>query len=161
MINFLKDILSQNEVEIEKEAVSENKNKPTKLQIATCALFIEAAKADDEFLDIERAKIIKVMKNLFDLTTDSVNYLMQLSEEKRDESVSLYEYTDIINHNFNKNEKFQVMKYLWRLVLIDQNLDAYEAQFMRKIAGNLKMEHSDMIAAKMEVKAELGKRDVP
>ena len=155
MINFLKDILSQNETAIEKETVNENKNKLTKLQIATCALFIEAAKTDDEFLDIEKAKIIKVMKKMFDLSTESVNHLMQLSEEKRDESVSLYEYTDIINNRFTKAEKFEVMKYLWHLVFIDDHLDSYEAHFMRKIAGNLKMEHTDMIAAKMEVKKKL------
>jgi uncharacterized tellurite resistance protein B-like protein len=157
MIKFFKDILSQKDnSDVVDESRSDEANKVTKLQIATCALFLEAAKSDDEFLDIEKTNIINVMKNIFRLDNQSINHLMKLAEHKQQESISLYEYTDIINYNFTKAEKYEVLKYLWRLILIDENLDSYEAQFMRKITGNLKMNHSDMIASKMEVKAELG-----
>ena len=155
MINFLKDILNHKCDDAETPAITEDKNEITKLQIATCALFLEIAHADDEFLDIEKDKIISVMKKLFDLSDESVENLLELSEEKRTRSISLYEYTDIINNNFTQAEKYQVLKNLWQLILIDEKLDAHEAHFIRKISGNLKMRHADMITAKMEVKAEL------
>jgi uncharacterized tellurite resistance protein B-like protein len=155
MINFLKDILNHKCEDAETPAINEDKIAITKLQIATCALFLEIAHADDEFLDIEKDKIISVMKKLFDLSNESVENLLELSEEKRTRSISLYEYTDIINNSFTQAEKYQVLKNLWQLILIDEKLDAYEAHFIRKISGNLKMNHSDMISAKMEVKAEL------
>lgn len=155
MLKYLKDILNKSETNFNSETIHSDKNVVLKLQIATCALFLEIAHADDEFLDIEKDKIISVMKKLFNLDNEKVALLLELSEEKRTDSVSLYEYTDVINSNFNKEEKYQVLKNLWHLILIDEDLDSHEEHFIRKISGNLKMSHGDMIAAKLEVKAEL------
>ena len=155
MLKFFKDILSAEETVIDEPVKKEKSTGISKLQIATCALFLEVANADDEFLDAEKAKIIQVMKKIFNLDTKSVKQLMKLSEERRLDSISLYEYSGIINEKFSKAEKYEILKFLWRLIFVDDKLDSYEAQIMRKISGNLKMNHSDMIAAKMEVKKEL------
>jgi uncharacterized tellurite resistance protein B-like protein len=79
---------------------------------------------------------------------------MQLSEQQTRESVSLYEFTDIINKNFSRNEKLSIIKNLWRLAYADGRLDKYEEYFLRIINQNLHLEHADMIAAKLEVKKE-------
>ena len=97
------------------------------------------------------------MKEKFKLNERTVAELMDLSMKQTDKSVSLYEFTQIINQYFDKNSKYEVLKNLWRLVFADANLDKYEEHFLRKISGNLHMEHSDFIAAKLEVTAEINK----
>ncbi len=128
-----------------------------RIQVATCALYIEMGMADDEFTDQERKEINSLMKKTFNLTDQEADELFNLSEERVKQSVSIYEFTSLIDKNFSNEEKFELLKNLWRLIFVDQKLDSYEDNLIRKIRLTLNMEHSDLIAAKMEVKKELGK----
>ena len=154
MINFLKDIIYGGEYD--EGASHEHSDKSKRVQIVTCALFIEVANSDEEFTDDERGLIFDLMKKQYDLSEEEIHELMELSNEQIEKSVSLYEFTDIINKNFDAEEKYAVLKNLWKLILIDGKLDKHEEYFVRKISNNLHLEHKDLISAKMEVKKEMG-----
>ena len=154
MLDYIKNLLIGNKlVESGEEEIIYDDNK--RVQIATCALFLEVANSDDDFSVEEEEFINKTMKEEFELDDKLVNELIELSHEHTENSVSLYEFTEIINQYFTNAQKFDVVKNLWRLVFADGNLDSYEEYFIRKISRNLHLEHSDMIAAKLEVKEEL------
>lgn len=123
-----------------------------KLQIATCALFLEVANSDDNFAKEEKENIYKSMKEIFGLDEQYIKELISLSEEQIRNSVSLYEFTDIINQNFSKDEKYEVVKNLWKLIYTDNKVDKYEDLFIKRISSNFHLEHKDLIAAKLEVK---------
>ncbi|MBU2493736.1 MAG: TerB family tellurite resistance protein [Bacteroidetes bacterium] len=123
-----------------------------KLQIATCALFLEVANSDDNFAKEEKENIYKSMKEIFGLEEQYIKELISLSEEQIRNSVSLYEFTDIINQNFSKDEKYEVVKNLWKLIYTDNKVDKYEDLFIKRISSNFHLEHKDLIAAKLEVK---------
>lgn len=154
MFEYLKNILTgtaQTDSTPEQNKETELK----KLQIATCALFIEMAKADSDFTNSERRKIISVMQKLFSLDLQLVEELMELSEAKIKKSVSLYEFTSIIRDNFSADAKFELLKNLWRLIYVDDKLDMYEDHLVKKIGGMLSIEHQMIISAKLLVKEEL------
>ena len=151
MIDFFKKMITEKEIV---DLAAEPTNEKKRLQIATCALFLEVAHSDDDFSIEEKIFIESTMRDKFNLDEQTVSELIELSMKQTDKSVSLYEFTEIINQHFDKNAKYEVMKNLWRLVFADDNLDKYEEHFLRKISGNLHIEHSDFIAAKLEVKAE-------
>ena len=153
MLNFLKEILLD---KTEGDHQSNSKNSELKLQIATCALFLELAHADDKFTIDEEEKIIQIMKETFELNEKYVLDLIELSKEHINQSVSLYEFTEIVNSNFSFDEKFELVENLWRLIYADENLHSYEEYFVRKVSGNLHLHHQEMIGAKLEVKKELG-----
>ena len=139
------------------EGNSERGISGNKIQLATCALFLEMAKSDMNFTDEERTHIFATMKNIFQLDSESVNELLKLSETEVKESISLYEFTSTINKYFSNDEKFELLKNLWKLIFIDSRIDAHEEGLMRKITTMLNLEHRDMIASKMIVKKELEK----
>ena len=124
-----------------------------KIQIATAALFIEIAKADGEISADERKKIVKNMEEMFDLDDECVENLIKLSEQRVSESISVYEFSSIINENFSREEKYQLMKNLWKIVYADNHLDQYEDRLMKIIGSTLNLDHKDIIDAKLEVKA--------
>lgn len=154
MIDYLKKILLEKTINSEQTVTLDSDKR---VQIATCALFLEVANSDDDFSVEEKEFIELTMKEKFSLDDKLVSELIDLSIKQTEKSVSLYEFTEIINQIFDQDSKFEVLKNLWRLVFADGTLDKYEEYFIRKISGNLHMEHSDMIAAKMEVKAENNK----
>ena len=137
-------------------ADSTNINKNKKVEIAACALFIEMAKADGEFTDNERDFIITEMKNAFNLGDEYVNELIALAEDRIKESVSLYEFTGVINTTFSQEEKLELIESLWKLIYKDKKLSEYEDHLMKRIAGTLNVEHKEIINAKIWVKQQMG-----
>jgi len=128
----------------------------SKHQIATCALLIEVANADDEFTKVEKEKIIEIMQNSFELNKDQVSKLIELANQSLKDSISLYEFTDILNNNFSHNEKKEVLKNIWRLTFADNHMHEYKEYFVRKISKIMNLYHQDFIETKLEVKKELG-----
>ena len=152
MIKYLKEIF---------KLPGENSDSSTdkKVQVATCALLLEMANADDNFTEAERKKIISVMQRTFDLSKEYVNELIELSEDRIKRSIDIYGFASTINQNFSKDEKFELLKNLWRLIYIDETLDMNEDHLIKTIGNTLNMEHQDIIAAKLMVKEENQKSD--
>lgn len=146
MLSFLKEIFSDNN---SNDVAKQQK----RIQIATTALFLEIVKADNEFSLEERKLLIDILKNIFKLNDEEVHELLDIAEERILRSVSLYEFTDEINKHFNYEEKFELVKNLWRLTYSDNVLNKYEDYLVRLISNNLKISHRDMIAAKLSVKS--------
>ncbi|MBE0538550.1 MAG: TerB family tellurite resistance protein [Ignavibacterium sp.] len=157
MFEYLRKIFSDITPSPENTAAgSSNINKNKKVEIAACALFIEMAKADGEFSDDERDFIISEMKNTFNLGEEYVNELITLAEERVKQSVSLYEFTGVINTTFTQEEKLELIESLWRLIYKDKKLSEYEDHLMKRIAGTMNVEHKQIINAKLWVKQQLG-----
>lgn len=157
MLEYLKKIFSQderNESLIGNNTTENNNDK--KIQIAACALFIEMAKADGEFSDSEREFIVSEMKKTFNLEDDCANELLELAEREIKESVSLYEFTGIINSTFSYDEKIKLIESLWKLIYQDEKLNAYEDQLIKRIAATLSIEHKQIINSKLWVKQQMG-----
>lgn len=168
MLNFFKNIFlssnNQNEENISSDEQSRNfeiksksnvNNENKKIYIATCALLIEAAKADSIITDEEYQNIIFTMKNLFNLNEEEVSNLIKLSQEKVDQSVSIYEFTSTINEYFREEQKLELLKNLWKGIFSDERLHPYEDSLMKKISATLNIGHRDLINAKLLAKQEL------
>ena len=97
------------------------------------------------------------MEDIFNVEEDYIKDLIELSEREIDENDSIYEYTALINENFSNDEKFELLKNLWRLIYIDNNLDKYEEHLVKKIGTLLNIEYTNIISAKLIVKEELKK----
>ncbi len=146
MLSFIKEIFQPSS-----HSGSENLfNEQQKIQIASATLFIE--RADSSFSSDEYKRINDLIKNMFSLSNEQVHELMELAEDWISRSVSMYEFTDIINKHFSSDEKYELVKNLWKIVYADNILDKYEEHLVRVISHNLKLSHRDMIAAKLEVK---------
>ncbi len=160
MFEYLRRIFSvppdTAEIKYEEESAREEPDEKMKLHVATCTLFIEMAKADDNFTEEERNKIIAIMKSTFNLEDDCVSELMELAEKRLNLDDSIYDFTKLINRNFDNNGKFELLKNLWRLIYTDKKLDMYEDHLIKKIGGLINMGHEDIIGAKMLVKEEIG-----
>ena len=159
MFEYLRRVLSpEQDKQISKEVESSStKTISKKYQVATAALLIEIAKADGNFSDEERNRIIDLMRTDFNLDDECVNELLELSEQKVKDSISVYEFSSIINESFTQHEKLGLIKNLWRIIYEDGKLDSHEDRLIKIIGSTMNLDHKDIIAAKLFVKRELGK----
>ena len=81
---------------------------------------------------------------------------MLLAEQGIKESVSLYEFTGVINNYFSQEQKFELIENLWRLIYKDEKLSAYEDHLIKRIGTTMNIEHKQIINAKLWVKQQLG-----
>lgn len=159
MFEYLRKVLSAEKDEeiTQLQKIETPKFPPKKYQVATAALLIEIAKADGDFSDEERERIIDLMKKDFELDDYLVADLLELSEKKVQDSISVYEFSKIINESFTRQEKIELLKNLWRIVYVDGKLDSHEDQLIKIIGSTLNLEHKDIIGAKLFVKQEMRK----
>ena len=129
--------------------------KSERISLATCALLLEMAHADSEFGDEEKNLIISILKDKFNLSNSDASELIDLADLERKESLDLWQFTHLINENFSRQDKFDVLKILWSVVYADGKVDMHEEYLMRKLSNLLDMEHSDMIETKIQARDNL------
>ncbi len=122
------------------------------LQLATTALLIEISRADFEVADEERIAIEEALTRSFGLTEDETREIIALAEEEVDASVSLYEFTRLIDESFTRDQKKHIIGLLWQIAYSDDRLEEHEEYLIRKIAKLLHIDHSDFIAEKLKAK---------
>lgn len=121
------------------------------LQLATAALMFEMLRADDDEHPEERHTLEQALQKCFALSESETSRLAQLAEREVAESVSLYQFTGLINSHFSPHEKSRVVEMLWQVAYADGRLDRYEEALVRKIAELIHVPHRDFMQAKHRV----------
>lgn len=121
------------------------------LQLATAALMFEMLRADDDEHPAERHTLEQALQKCFSLSESETSRLAELAEREAAESVSLYQFTGLINRHFSPDEKIRVVEMLWQVAYADGRLDRYEEALVRKIAELIHVPHRDFIQAKHRV----------
>ena len=123
-----------------------------KISIATCALLLEMAHADSEFSDEEKQPILDILKVNFELTEKDAEDLLDLAEQERQESLDLWQFTNLINKNYSRKDKLRIVDTLWKVIYSDGKVDQHEDYLIRKLTYLLNLQHEDMIEAKLKVR---------
>ena len=115
------------------------------------ALLIHAAKIDDNYSQKEKEIIMNFLKSM-DKSLEAENILKQAEREEED-SNQILKYTQEIKKNTLKF-KSMIIKILWKIILSDNNLDAYESNLMRRICGLLHFQDKSSGEIRLEVLKE-------
>ncbi|NIN00395.1 MAG: hypothetical protein GTO24_20645, partial [candidate division Zixibacteria bacterium] len=83
---------------------SQEQDETERIQVATCIILLEVAKSDDEFSSIEKATLKAILKKKFEISAEAVEELMEMASKKREESIDLWQFTNLINKNYTKEE---------------------------------------------------------
>ena len=148
MLNIFKELLKKGGADSDKE---KDHSPEKELQVATCALLLEMAHADDEFAPEEEKQIEDLMRSHFDLPQETFNEIKELSDKQRAESIDLWHFAKIIKDNYSVAEKEKVIEMIWTVVYADNNLDDHEDYLVHQLAQILNLEHKQLIDAKVKV----------
>jgi len=102
--------------------------------IKITALLIHAAKIDDNYTDKEKLIIKNFLKSI-DIKFD-IDSVIEKAEHDESSSNQILQYTQEIKKNTLKF-RAEIVKVLWKIILSDNNSDAYENNLIRRICGLL------------------------
>ncbi len=145
MLDLIKKIMGS------KEADSGEKEDGRDLNLATCAILIELANADGKFNKQEQDDIIKIFKTKYGLSEKDANDLLKSSNAELEKSIDLWKFTNIINQNYSLEEKLKVIEIIWEVAYSDGKLEKHEDYLVHKLANLLRLNHKQLIDAKLKV----------
>lgn len=148
MVSFLKKLLAENK---QAEVISST-DINTKIKIATCAILVEMANADDEFTNDERNHIIDILKDRFQLDSGEAHELIEIAEEEIKGSIDIYGFTNIIKKNFSLEDRILVLEEIWRVVFSDGELSGHEDSLVHKLSFLMGLTHKQLIDAKIKAR---------
>jgi uncharacterized tellurite resistance protein B-like protein len=126
-----------------------------RVQVATAVILLEVARSDEEFSSIEKTTVAAILKKKFGLSKEATAQLLEVAKKKRKESVDFWQFTNLINENYSGEQKKKIVEAAWRVIYADAKLDKYEDYLVHKLAMLLRLNHADLIEAKLKVKSEL------
>jgi uncharacterized tellurite resistance protein B-like protein len=148
MLDIVKRFFNKATAEVSKDA---NQNTEHDICVATCALFVEIARIDEKFTDAEMETILSILKEKYGLPQDHADALIAEAEKELEKSVDLWQFTKLINENYSKEEKIEIIETLWRIVYVDGKMDQHEHYLMNKLQNLLRLTHDQLITAKLKV----------
>ncbi|NKB31689.1 MAG: TerB family tellurite resistance protein [Pseudomonadales bacterium] len=148
MLNSIKNFFESKLAHTEEE----NQSSVQKIDLASAALLIEVIKSDHELDARETAEFLEVMRESLDVSEEELNELVELAETEAQQATSLFEFTRLINDEYDYEEKVRLIENMWRIAFSDEQLDKYEEHLIRKISDLIYVSHSDFIKSKLKVR---------
>ena len=111
-------------------------------------LMIHAAKIDENYTDKEKKIIKETLTKLGN--NEDLNKLISEAEKKESDSNHIQDFTKNIKA-MDKNDKVEVIKNIWSIILSDGTSDMYEENLMRRLAGLLYVDAKTMGDIKLDI----------
>ena len=117
--------------------------------INVACLMIHAAKIDENYTDKEKI-IIKNTLIKLDNNNEDIDKVILEAEKKESDSNHIQDFTKNIKA-MDKDNKTEIIKNIWSIILSDGNSDIYEENLMRRLAGLLYVDAKTMGDIKLEI----------
>ena len=117
--------------------------------INVACLMIHAAKIDENYTDKEKT-IIKNTLIKLDNNNEDIDKLILEAEKKESDSNHIQDFTKNIKA-MDKENKIEIIKNIWSIILSDGNSDIYEENLMRRLAGLLYVDAKTMGDIKLDI----------
>jgi len=116
--------------------------------LALSAIFIRIAKLDGNFDTSERKKIKELLKNRFELDEEGTEKVLNMASKLEGQSNDNIQFTKIIKENIPYEERFNLLKDSWILVMADGKRTYQEDGFMRLFCSLLGLSDKDNALAR-------------
>ena len=110
--------------------------KHKKRLILICALFVHAAKMDENYTDKEKSIILKALSDISNKKESNLEIVLKEAEKKESQSNQILEFTKEVK-NSEKNFRLKILEVLWKIIYSDGVSDMYESTLMRRLSGLL------------------------
>ena len=132
------------------------KNQENKVEssfsIKICALLIHAAKIDENYTENEEEIIRKTLLELGSTNKD-LDQTIRKAKIIEENSNQILDFTKEVK-NLPNNDKIKILEALWSIIYSNKDVDVYEANLMRRLAGLLYIDSKTMGDIKEKIKNE-------
>ncbi|MFW6172131.1 MAG: TerB family tellurite resistance protein [Elusimicrobiota bacterium] len=122
--------------------------------LSTAIVMVEIALSDNEFSDKEKDIIIKYLNRKYGLSEEECNNIIRRAEKIVNIDTNKWKFTKILNNIFSNQEKYNLIKQIWKMIYSDEKLHKYEDYLIHRLSKILHIRHDKMIEAKLNAMEE-------
>ena len=125
-----------------KNLFKKKKEVPNTKNIPIIALLVHAAKIDENYTNIEKKIIKKVIAELNKVNLEESEKLLKIAEKMEEESNQIVGFTSEIK-KYSMEFRLKTIEIIWKIVYSDGVSDIYESNLVRRICGLLYVSDKD------------------
>ena len=114
MLNFLKKLFKKKDQE--KDIISD-------INLACAIILLEVSYSDFEIKDVEIEKMLTFFETDLNLSKDKSTWLNNEAQKLHKDTNCLRKYIKLINDNFTKKEKVNLINIAWRIAKADNDME--------------------------------------
>ena len=103
--------------------------------VLIASILFECVRVDGESSTDEMDRVKFILKNKLNLEEEVLTKIFDIALDNTNKSIEIYSLTREIREKFDRDEILKIFEYMWEIILIDGNLDDFEAALMRNAAG--------------------------
>jgi len=138
MFNFFKK---------EKE-VSKKENPNFEIELTASVLAYELARSDGEITEDELRVLMSEIQKIAKKVGKNKDEILKIVEVYSANSVSFHEFVEDINDNYSKQEKLDLLYFMWKMAYADNKLDVDEEKLIRRMADLIKIKDIEVLKLK-------------
>jgi len=123
-------------------------NREFEINLIGSVLAYEVARADGAVSQDELRNLVKEIDNISINLKKNSKEIFEIIEIHSNDSVSFYKFVQDINNNFSKDEKLDLIKYLWEIAYADNVLDVNEERLIRRISDLIYIKDIEVLRLK-------------
>ena len=133
----------------------QKKQSQNKKNIPIIALLVHAAKIDENYTEVEKEIIKKVIMELNKTNLEESKKILEIAEKTEDESNQIVRFTSEIK-KYSMEFRLKIIEIIWKIVYSDGASDNYESNLIRRICGLLYISDKESGIIKSRIQKNIG-----
>ncbi len=122
------------------------------IELTASVLAYELARSDGEITHDELSILMDEIESIANKVGKDKEEIFKIIKIYSEDSVSFYEFVEDINKNYSKEEKLNLLKFMWKIAYADKKLDVDEERLIRRMADLIMIKDVEVLKLKSLVK---------
>ena len=122
------------------------------IELTASVLADELARSDGEITHDELSILMDEIESIANKVGKDKEEIFKIIKIYSEDSVSFHEFVEDINKNYSKEEKLNILKFMWKIAYADKKLDVDEERLIRRMADLIMIKDVEVLKLKSLVK---------
>ena len=118
------------------------------IELTASVLAYELARSDGEITQDELEILMNEIQGIAKKVGKDKEEIFKIIQIYSEDSVSFHEFVEDINKNYSKEEKLDLLKFMWKMAYADKKLDVDEERLIRRMADLIKIKDVEVLKLK-------------
>lgn len=138
MFNFFK----------KKDKEENTKNTSFEIELTAAVLAYEIARSDGVISEDELLVLMEEIEIIAQKVGKDKLEILKIIKIYSQDSVSFHEFIEDINKHYSKEQKYSLLKFMWKIAYADGKLDVDEERLVRRVADLIKIKDIEVLKLK-------------
>ena len=118
------------------------------IELTASVLAYELARSDGEITKDELSLLMEEVAEIAKKAGKDKDEIFKIIEIYSKDSISFHEFVEDINKNYSKEEKINLLKFMWKMAYADKRLDVDEERLIRRMADLIRIKDIEVLKLK-------------